>query len=61
MTDRIIEMLDGSINEIFLKLQEEMGIEDGDIGFDAVYDIDRLTYKLAEVIAGAIEELKNRD
>ena len=61
MEDRIIGMLDDSINDIFLKLQEEMGIEYGDIGFDAEYDINNLTEKLAGVMVRAIKELKNRD
>ena len=57
MEDKIRQMLEESVNTIFLKL-----MEDGEeIGFDAQYDIDRLTEKLAGVMAGAIEELKNRD
>ena len=58
MEDRIIGMLDDSINEIFLKLQEEMGIEDGGVGFDTEYDIANLTEKLATVIARAVKEQK---
>ena len=58
MEDRIIEMLDESINDIFLKLQEEEGIEDGGVGFDTEYDIANLTEKLAKVIARAVTEQK---
>ncbi len=54
MEDRIREMLDDSINDIFLRLQAENGIEDGGVGFDTEYDIDRLTEKLSKVIADAV-------
>lgn len=59
MEDRIIEMLDDSINNIFFQLQEENGIEDGSVGFDTEYDIANLTEKLAKVIANAIVQQKN--
>ena len=58
MEDRIVAMLDDSINEIFLKLQEEIGNEDGGVGFDTEYDIAKLTEKRATVIARAVKEQK---
>jgi len=59
MTDRIREMLDDKINEIFLAIQTEEGIESGDVSFELEYDINRLEEKLAAVIARAITEQKN--
>lgn len=59
MTERIREMLDDKINEIFLAIQTEEGIESGDVSFELEYDINRLEEKLAAVIARAIAEQKN--
>lgn len=59
MTERIREMLDDKINEIFLTIQTEEGIESGDVSFELEYDINRLEEKLATVIARAIAEQKN--
>lgn len=59
MTERIREMLDDKINEIFLTIQTEKGIESGDVSFELEYDINRLEEKLAAVIARAIAEQKN--
>ena len=60
MEYKVEMLLQEAINDIFLRLGAEE-LVDGDIGFDAEYDINRLTEKLAGVMAGAIEELKNRD
>lgn len=59
MTERIREMLDDKVNEIFLAIQIEEGIESGDVSFELEYDINRLEEKLAAVIARAIAEQKN--
>lgn len=59
MAERIREMLDDKINEIFLAIQTEEGIESGDVSFELEYDINRLEEKLAAVIARAIAEQKN--
>lgn len=50
MKDKIYELLDGKINEVFAEMQEELNIKYGDImPLDALY-LNELQEKLAEHI-----------
>ena len=50
MKEKITQMLDEKINEVFYDLQTEYGIESGDVEpFDAVW-LDKYTEQLAEHI-----------
>ena len=50
MRKKILELLDGKINEIFFEMQNELNIDDGGIfRLDALY-LDELQEKLAEHI-----------
>ena len=58
MKERINEMLEEKINDIFLEIQEEEGIESGDIAPIDSYVLDNLTMELAEKIANVINYQK---
>lgn len=55
MNEKIFEMLEEKINDIFLEIQEEEGIESGDIMPLDSYVLENLTMELAETIASVIE------
>ena len=55
MNEKIFEMLEEKINDIFLEIQAEEGIESGDITPIDSYVLENLTMELAETISNVIE------
>ena len=54
ITSDVYNLLDNSVNDIFYQLQNELGIESGDIFPDEVQDLESAQYDLAVVIANIL-------
>ena len=54
MYERIFKLLNDAVTDIFLKIQDEYGIEYGDCPPDIGIDLDKATGELSEVIKEAI-------
>lgn len=54
MYERIFKLLNDAVTDIFLKIQDEYGIEYGDCPPDIGIDLDKATGELAEVIKEAV-------
>lgn len=50
MKDKIANMLDEKVNEIFLAMQNDLGIKNGDVSPMDAYDLDNCRDELAEII-----------
>ena len=58
LKEKILELLDEKVNEIFFKMQEELKINNGDIyPLDALY-LEELEEKLAEHIKDVLMQQK---
>ena len=54
LSDSIYEMLDDSVSDIFVTLQERLGITSGDISPLLALQLEEKTRNLADVIAASI-------
>lgn len=54
LSDSIYEMLDDSVNDIFVTLQDRLGITSGDISPLLALQLEEKTRSLADVIAASI-------
>lgn len=62
MYERIFKLLNDAVTDIFLKIQDEYGIEYGDCPPDIGIDLDKATGELSEVIKEVIIfQLKERE
>lgn len=55
MYEKIFDLLNDAVTDIFLKLQDEYGVECGDCPPMIEIDLDKATGELAEVIKEAFE------
>ena len=59
MKDKVIKLLEEKVNDIFFEMQEELGIESGDITPLGVLELDKRTEELAEIITLVLENQKS--
>lgn len=55
MKKKIEDVLDEKVNELFYDMQTELGISNGDIGFDLTFELDDKQKELADIIVRALE------